>query len=293
MIQMKTIAPIKRKTKALLEAVKFEHTIFALPFGLASVLLLAKGTPDWRRVLAIVLALIFARTAGMAFNRWLDYDIDIKNPRTKLWPHIRGEISLEWIKILAVFSSAAFILTTYFINWLAFLLSPIVVFFLWFYPLAKRITYLPHFVLGVIYFLIPVAVDIALNAKVSLLAIVLGLAMAAWVSGFDILYALQDYEFDKAHGVKSLPVKLGIANALKVSRLLHFKTFLLLLAVGFLHPKMGFIYFLGLSILGAFLAYEHTLIKPNDLSKLNKAFFTVNGWISILYFLVVLIDYLI
>jgi 4-hydroxybenzoate polyprenyltransferase len=282
---------VLKKTKALLETIKFEHTIFALPFGLASILLLAKEIPPIEKVIAIVLALVFARTAGMAFNRWLDYDIDIKNPRTKVWPHIRGEISLEWVKILAVFSSAAFILTTYFINWLAFILSPIVVFFLWFYPLAKRITYMPHFVLGIIYFLIPVAVDIALNASVSLTAIVLGLAMAFWVSGFDILYALQDYHFDKAHGVKSLPVKLGIENSLKVARILHLKTFLLLLLVGFLHPKMGFIYFLGLSLLGAFLVYEHTLIKPNDLSKLNKAFFTVNGWISVLYFLVVLIDY--
>jgi 4-hydroxybenzoate polyprenyltransferase len=282
---------VLKKTKALLETIKFEHTIFALPFGLASILLLAKEIPPIERVIAIVLALVFARTAGMAFNRWLDYDIDIKNPRTKVWPHIRGEISLEWVKILAVFSSAAFILTTYFINWLAFILSPIVVFFLWFYPLAKRITYMPHFVLGIIYFLIPVAVDIALNASVSLTAIILGLAMAFWVSGFDILYALQDYHFDKAHGVKSLPVKLGIENSLKVARILHLKTFLLLLLVGFLHPKMGFIYFLGLSLLGAFLVYEHTLIKPNDLSKLNKAFFTVNGWISVLYFLVVLIDY--
>ena len=280
-----------RKTKALLETIKFEHTIFALPFGLASLLLLAKKILSIEKVIAVILALIFARTAGMAFNRWLDYDIDVKNPRTKLWPHIRGEIPLDWIKLLAVFASAAFILTTYFINWLAFLLSPIVVFFLWFYPLAKRITYMPHFVLGVIYFLIPVAVDIALNANVSLTALVLGLAMATWVSGFDILYALQDYHFDKAHGVKSLPVKLGIANSLKVARILHLKTFLLLLLVGFLHSKMGFIYFLGLSILGAFLTYEHMLIKPNDLSKIDKAFFTINGWVSVFYFLTVLIDY--
>ena len=279
------------KIKALAETIKFEHTIFALPFALASLFLLVDKIPPLSKILLIILALIFARTAGMAFNRWLDYDIDRKNPRTKLWPHIRGDISIEWVKILAVFSSAAFVITTYFLNWLAFILSPIVVFLLWFYPLAKRITHLPHFVLGLVYFLIPVAVDIAVNGRISFIAVLLGLAMATWVAGFDILYALQDYEFDRTHGVKSLPVKLGIEKSLKVARFLHILTFLFLLAVGYLHPKMGLIYYLGLLILALFLFYEHSLVKPNDLSKLDRAFFTVNGWVSVLYFLVVLVDW--
>lgn len=280
------------KIKALADTVKFEHTIFALPFAAASLLLLVDRLPSLKQVILIILAVVFARTAGMAFNRWLDYDIDVKNPRTRSWAHIRGDIPLEWVKILAVFSSAAFILTTYFLNWLAFLLSPVVVFLLWFYPLAKRITHFPHFVLGLVYFLIPVAVDIAVNGRVSLIAVFLGLAMACWVAGFDILYALQDYEFDKTHGVKSLPVKLGIEKSLKVARFLHLLTFLFLVLVGILHPKMGIIYFLGLLGVALFLVYEHSLIKPNDLSKINKAFFTVNGYISILYFLIVLLDWL-
>ena len=228
----------------------------------------------------------------MAFNRWLDYEIDKKNPRTRNWAHIRGEIPLEWVKLLAVFSSAAFIVVSALINTLAFILSPVVVFLLWFYPLAKRITHFPHLVLGVVYFLIPVAVDIAVNGRVSLLAVVLGLAMATWVAGFDILYALQDYEFDKRYGVKSLPVKLGIEGAIRVARMLHLLTFIFLLLVGVLHPKMGVIYFGGLLLLAAFLLYEHRLVKPNDLSKVNKAFFTVNGWVSVLYFLIVLLDYI-
>jgi len=281
-----------RKVKALLEVIKFEHTIFALPFALSSLLLLVNKPPSPTKVVLIILALIFARTAGMAFNRWFDFDIDQKNPRTKNWAHIRGEISLETVKLTAIFSSAAFIVTAALINNLALLLSPIVIFLLWFYPLAKRITYSPHAVLGLVYFLIPVAVDVAVNERVSLLALLLGFAMASWVFGFDILYALQDYEFDKKHGVKSLPVKLGIKNAIKVARLSHLLTFLSLLSVGFLHPKMGTIYFLGVLLLALFLIYEHSLIKPNDLSKLNKAFFTVNGWISVVYFLVVLLDYL-
>ncbi len=281
-----------KKTKALLESIKFEHTIFALPFALASLLILVEKIPPLSKVLLIVLALVFARTAGMAFNRWIDYEIDKKNPRTRNWAHIRGEIPLEWLKILAVFSSAAFILVSALINNLAFLLSPVVVFFLWFYPFAKRITYFPHLVLGTVYFLIPLAVDIAVNERVSLPAIVLGLAMATWVIGFDILYSLQDYEFDKTHGVKSLAVKLGKAGAIRVARFMHVITFISLAVLGFIVPKLGVIYFLGLLLLGGFLVYEHSLIKPNDLSKLNRAFFTVNGWVSVVFFLVVLVDYI-
>ncbi len=281
-----------QKVKALADTIKFEHTIFALPFALASLLLLVDRIPPLSKIVLIILALVLARTAGMAFNRWLDYEIDKKNPRTRNWAHIRGEIPLEWVKLLAVFSSAAFIVVSALINTLAFILSPVVVFLLWFYPLAKRITHFPHLVLGVVYFLIPVAVDIAVNGRVSLLAVVLGLAMATWVAGFDILYALQDYEFDKRHGVKSLPVKLGIEGAIRVARMLHLLTFIFLLLVGFLHPKMGVIYFVGLLLLAVFLYYEHRLVKPNDLSKVNKAFFTVNGWVSVLYFLIVLLDYI-
>jgi len=280
-----------KKVKAFLNVIKFEHTIFALPFALASLFLLIDKLPPLSKIIWIILALVFARTAGMAFNRWIDYEIDRKNPRTQTWAHIKGEIPLEVIKIAAVLSSAAFIITTAFINNLALILSPIVVFLLWFYPFAKRITYVPHAVLGLIYFLIPVAVDIAVNERISLLAILLGVAMASWVFGFDILYALQDYEFDKRHGVKSLPVKLGIANSIKVARLAHLITFISLLLVGILHPKMGFIYFAGLAILAAILVYEHKLIKPNDLSKINVAFFTLNGWISVLFFVFVLIDF--
>ena len=280
------------RLRALADAIKLEHTIFALPFALAGVLLLVEKPPSLRELILVVLAVVLARTAGMAFNRWLDYDIDRQNPRTQNWAHIRGELPLGWLKVLALLSSVAFIGVAYLLGKLAFTLSPLVVFLLWFYPLAKRITYFPHLVLGLVYFLIPVAVDVALNQRISPLAVVLGLAMATWVAGFDILYALQDYEFDRTHGVKSLPVRLGIENSLRVARFLHLLTFLFLLLVGYLHPKMGVIYFAGLTAIAGFLVYEHSLIKPDDLSKINKAFFTVNGWISVLFFLIVLLDYL-
>ncbi|WP_461829787.1 UbiA-like polyprenyltransferase [Aquifex sp.] len=281
------------KLKAYAELVKFEHTIFALPFALASVLILYERFPSLWQIFWIVVALVSARTVGMAFNRLIDEPYDRLNPRTQNWPLVKGEVSKEEVKRLIIISSAVFVFASLMLNRLAFLLSPVVIFLLWFYPQAKRITYYPHFVLGLVYFLIPVAVDIALNGRVSLEALVLGVAMGSWVAGFDILYALQDYEFDKSVGLKSIPVKFGIEKAIKIARLSHVVTFLSLLALGFLDGRLGFIYFTGLILIALFLVYEHSLIKPNDLSKINKAFFTVNGWISVAFFFVVLLDVLI
>ncbi len=276
--------------KKYLELTKFEHTIFALPFALASLVVLYKEMPSFWKFFWMLVAFISARTTGMALNRLIDLPIDRLNPRTKDWVHARGEVSERDIRKLVIVSSVIFMLSALMINLYAFLLSPIVIFLLWFYPYAKRITYYPHFVLGAVYFLVPLAVDVSFNERISLNALILGLAMAFWVSGFDILYALQDYYFDKEHGIKSLPVKLGIKKSLTVSRLLHFLTFLFLFPLLFRVDFLGFLYLLGLLAIGAFLYYEHSLIKPHDLSKINKAFFTVNGYISIVFFLVVLLD---
>lgn len=276
--------------KKYLELTKFEHTIFALPFALASLVVLYKEMPSFWKFFWMLVAFISARTTGMALNRLIDLPIDRLNPRTKDWVHARGEVSERDIRKLVIVSSVIFMLSALMINLYAFLLSPIVIFLLWFYPYAKRITYYPHFVLGAVYFLVPLAVDVSFNERISLNALILGLAMAFWVSGFDILYALQDYHFDKEHGIKSIPVKLGIEKSLTVSRLLHFLTFLFLFLLLFRVDFLGFLYLLGLLAIGAFLYYEHSLIKPHDLSKINKAFFTVNGYISIVFFLVVLLD---
>ena len=276
------------KLKDYAELVKLEHTIFALPFALASIVILYNQFPGFWSVLWIVVAVIGARTAGMALNRYIDLPIDAQNPRTKNWVHVSGKVKKEEILRLIVLSSGVFILSTLFINLYAFLLSPVVLFLLWLYPYSKRFTNFPHLVLGAIYFLVPIGVDVALNEQISLNAVILGLAMAFWVAGFDILYALQDYEFDRAHNVGSIPAKFGIERALKISRLFHTLTFLFLLILGF--REMGLIYFLGLLPISAFLVYQHSLIKPDDLSKINKAFFTTNGYISILFFVVVLLD---
>lgn len=279
-----------KKLKLYSELLKLEHTIFALPFGLASLLILYKIFPSWKKILYILLALIFARILGMAFNRLIDKPFDKRNPRTSVWPHACGLIKDWEIKLIILLSSLLFVFFCYKINFLAFLLSPVVIFFLFIYPFAKRFTYFPHFFLGIVYFLIPIAIDVALNESISLIAIFLGIAMACWVSGFDILYSLQDLEFDKRVGLKSIPVKFGIKNALRIAKFLHLITFFSLLLTGYLYSKTTWIYFIGLILIASFLAYEHSLLKENDLSKINKAFFTTNGFISIIFFLVILIN---
>jgi len=278
---------LMQKLKLYSELLKLEHTIFALPFGLASLLILYKNFPCWEKILYILFALVSARTLGMALNRLIDKPFDEKNPRTRFWPHVQGLVKDQEIKFIILLSVLFFVFFCYKINYLAFYLSPVVIISLFIYPFAKRFTYFSHFFLGLVYFLIPVAIDVALNEKISLIAIFLGIAMACWVSGFDILYSLQDLEFDKITGLKSIPVKFGIGKSLKIAKLLHLITFFSLLLTGYLYPKTTWIYFIGLTLIALFLAYEHSLIKENDLSKINKAFFTTNGFISIIFFLVI------
>ena len=281
---------LMQKLKLYSELLKLEHTIFALPFGLASLLILYKNFPCWEKILYILFALISARTLGMALNRLIDKPFDEKNPRTRLWPHVQGLVKDQEIKFIILLSILFFVFFCYKINYLAFYLSPVVIISLFIYPFAKRFTYFSHFFLGLVYFLIPIAIDVALNEKISLIAIFLGIAMACWVSGFDILYSLQDLEFDRITGLKSIPVKFGIGKSLKIAKLLHLITFFSLLLTGYLYPKTTWIYFIGLILIALFLAYEHSLIKENDLSKINKAFFTTNGFISIIFFLVICLN---
>ncbi len=281
---------VVERLKLYSELLKLEHTIFALPFGLASLLILYKKFPSWKKILYILLALIFARTLGMALNRLIDKPFDEKNPRTSIWPHAKGLVKDAEIKAIILLSAGLFVFCCYKINFLAFLLSPVVILSLFIYPFAKRFTYFPHFFLGLVYFLIPVAIDVALNEKISLNALFLGIAMACWVSGFDILYSLQDLEFDKKIGLKSIPVRFGIKNSLRIARFLHLTTFFSLILTGYFYPKTTWIYFVGLCLIAFFLAYEHSLIKENDLSKINKAFFTTNGFISIIFFLIIVVN---
>ncbi len=277
------------KIKTYFELIKFSHTIFALPFAVSSVFIVEKGIPEIEKMFWIVMALVFARTAGMAFNRYIDAPIDKMNPRTKNWPSAKGEVKPWEMMALGLVSSILFMFSSYNLNMLAFWLSPVVILLLLIYPAGKRFTQYVHLILGLVYFLIPVAVSIALKGYVEPASLTLGLAMAFWVSGFDILYALQDYEFDKSFGIYSIPAKYGIKKAILIARFFHFLTFVFVILTGLI-ANLGTVYFVGVFILSGFLVYEHLLIKENDLSKINKAFFTVNGFVSIIYMIFVILD---
>ncbi len=277
------------KLKLYAQLVKFEHTIFALPFVLAAVFIVEKGLPPVEKLLWVLIAAVSGRTAGMAFNRFFDLPFDRLNPRTKNWVSVTGAVKAGEILVLAVISSAVLIFSAYKLNKLAFYLSPVAILLLTIYPLGKRFTNFVHLILGAVYFIIPVAVSVALKGEIEISTVFLGLGMAFWVAGFDIFYALQDVEFDRKAGVHSIPARFGIKKAILFARVFHLLTFVFLVLTGYF-AGLGYIYYAGLMILTGFLIYEHTLIKEDDLSKINVAFFTVNGYISIMYMIVVVLD---
>ena len=278
-----------KKLKHYAELIKIQHTIFALPFAFASIFIIEKGFPPIDKLFWIVVAVIAGRTAGMAFNRFFDLPFDRLNPRSKNWASVKGVVKPVEILILAIVSSAVLIFSAYNLNKLAFYLSPVAVLLFIIYPLGKRFTNFVHLILGLIYFIIPVAVSVALKGSVEISSIFLGLAMAFWVSGFDIFYSLQDIEFDRKVGLHSIPSKFGVKKAILFARIFHLLTFIFLILTGYFSGS-GIVYFTGVVILSAFLVYEHSLIKENDLSKINVAFFTINGYVSILYMVVVILD---
>ncbi len=277
------------KLKIYAQLVKFEHTIFALPFALSAVFIVEKGIPSLEKLFWILIAVIAGRTAGMAFNRFFDIPFDKQNPRTKNWVSASGKIKSAEILGLAVISSLVLVFSAYMLNKLAFYLSPVAILLLIIYPLGKRFTNYVHLLLGAVYFIIPIAVSVALKGNIEISTIFLGLAMAFWVSGFDILYALQDIDFDRKIGIHSIPAKYGIKKALYISRFFHFLTLIFLILTG-IYGNLGYIYFIGLFFLSLFLIYEHISIKENDLSKINLAFFTINGYVSILFLVIVILD---
>ncbi|NPA12535.1 MAG: UbiA family prenyltransferase [Aquificae bacterium] len=277
------------KLKEYGNLIKFEHTIFAIPFVLASVFILEKGLPPLDKLFWIIVAVVSGRTAGMSFNRFFDLPFDRLNPRSKNWASVKGTVKAGEILLLAILSSGLLIFSAYQLNKLAFYLSPVAILLFIIYPLGKRWTNFVHLILGAVYFIIPIAVSVALKGTVEISMVFLGLGMAFWVAGFDIFYSLQDIEFDRKVGLHSIPAKFGVKKALLFARIFHILTFIFLVLTG-IYANLGYIYFIGLFILAGFLIYEHTLIKENDLSKINTAFFTVNGYVSILYMVFVILD---
>jgi 4-hydroxybenzoate polyprenyltransferase len=272
------------KIRTTLEMIKFEHSVFALPFALTGAMLARRGLPAWRELFWIVVAMVGARSAAMTFNRIADLKMDALNPRTKARALPAGRLSVGFAIAFTIVSCTLLVLAAYELNPLAFKLSPVAIAILLAYSFTKRFTLLSHLILGLCLGISPAAAWIALRGDLSVSVLLLGAAVMFWVAGFDVIYACQDVEFDHSLGLHSVPRRYGIRAALWISALLHVGTLALLIAVAGME-NLGWIATAGLAVVAVLLAYEHLLVKPSDLSRVNAAFFTVNGFISVLFFL--------
>jgi 4-hydroxybenzoate polyprenyltransferase len=272
----------------VLEMIKFEHSVFALPFALVAALLAtrvdAQLWPTWRQILWIVVAMVGARSAAMTMNRIADLRYDRENPRTRNRALPMGTISLPFAWAFTIASSAVLVVAAWQLNRLALELSPVALAFLFLYSYTKRFTIWSHVVLGFCLGISPAAAWIALRGSLDPRMLILCGAVTLWVAGFDVLYACQDVEFDKQAGLYSVPKKFGVPRALAIARAMHVLMVALLawLAWSF---HLAWPAWAGIGVVAAMLIYEHSLVKPNDLSKINAAFFTVNGYISLLFLL--------
>lgn len=271
-----------KKIRLTFELVRFSHTIFALPFALASMLVAASGLPDIRTVVLILLCMILARSSAMAFNRYVDADIDGKNPRTQNRHIPSGLLTKPFVMSFCLMTGLGFIATTYFLNQLAFALAPLALLITWLYSLTKRWTHYAQLALGLALAISPVGAWIAVTGTLDGAPFLLAAAVAFWVAGFDIFYSTQDHDFDQQAGLKSLVVRFGIPRALKLARLFHILTVIFLMGFGYFVPNAA-PYLIGCALVTAVLIYEHSLVRPDDLSQVNQAFFTLNGWIGVVY----------
>jgi 4-hydroxybenzoate polyprenyltransferase len=277
-------APVSR----FFRLIRFSHTIFALPFALGALIVAAHGLPSLRTLLLVVICMVFARTAAMLFNRLIDWSLDQRNPRTAS-RHLL--ISKSAAFVLLALSSAGFLLAAAAINRLSFLLAPVALAIIFFYSVTKRFTSATHFFLGLALAIAPVGAWIAQTGHIDLAPLVLGAGVISWVAGFDLIYATQDYDFDRREGIRSLVVKLGIARSLRLAQLLHLLTFAALIAFG-LVARLGAVYYCAMLIVAAALFYEHKTEKL-DLVGINRAFFHSNAFVSAVFLLAVCVDRLV
>ena len=279
--------------KKYLSLIRFSHTIFAMPFAFIG-FFLATTTHEfeWATLIYVILCMVFARSAAMAFNRYIDRDIDTKNERTAKVREIpNGTITPKNALFFVIMNSFLFVATTFFINTLCLALSPIALLVVLGYSYTKRFTALCHLVLGLGLALAPIGAFLAVSGEFNIIPLFFSAAVLFWVSGFDIIYSLQDEEFDKTHELHSIPVLLGKKNALMLSNILHLLTFSALSIAGSL-GEFSLYYWIGFWIFSALLVYQHTLVKHNDLSKVNLAFFTTNGIASLIFGAFVITDLL-
>ena len=297
------------KVKNYFSLVKFSHTIFAMPFamigfflGIVSIRHLTLHTTivnsdvanslfseKMLKFFLILFCMITARSAAMAFNRYLDKNFDAKNPRTAIREIPAGIISANQALRFVIFNCVAFITCTYFINTICFFLSPVALFVILFYSYTKRFTVLCHLVLGLGLSLAPIGAYLAVTGRFDILPVLFSFAVLFWVSGFDIIYALQDVDFDLSQNLYSIPSALGKKKALHVSELLHFLSALLVIAAGVI-AVFGWLYWMGVAVFAGMLIYQHSIVKPDDLRRVNLAFMTANGIASVVFAVFVIAD---
>jgi 4-hydroxybenzoate polyprenyltransferase len=277
------------KLRIYLEMIKFEHSIFALPFAYLGAFLAEMRIPSLPELFWITLAMVGARSFAMAMNRLIDREIDRRNPRTAERALPKGHLSLFNVNTFSLISLIVFLIAVYHLAPVCRYLWPLVVIPFVIYPYTKRFTWFSHFILGLCLGLAPVGAWISVTNRVTIEPLLLGAAVLCWVAGFDIFYAIQDIDFDRKHRLYSIPANFGITTSLVLTKLLHFTAISLLAWTG-IRLHLGIFYFIGVFIAGTLLAYENSIIKPDDLSRLNMAFFTMNGVISVLMFLFVAIE---
>lgn len=274
-----------QKLNVTLKMIKFEHTLFALPFAFLGAVLAADGLPTLWQIFWITMAMVGARSAAMAFNRIADRRIDAENPRTANREIPAGKLSVQFAWTFMIAACGLFVLASAMLNLLTFALAPVALFSILFYSYAKRFTAFAHLILGWGLAIAPTGAWIAVRGALdSPVPVLLSLLVMMWTAGFDVLYACQDAEFDKKTGLHSIPAKFGIAGALMIARIFHFQAFLVLIL---LHAftGLGWLAAVGVVLTGALLIYQHLLVRPNDLSRLNAAFFTTNAFVSVILFL--------
>ncbi len=272
-----------KRLKIFFDMIKFEHTIFALPFAYMGMVLAANGLPTLHQFFWITVAMASARTVAMSLNRLIDREFDARNPRTMNRPLPRGLITPRAVLVIALIALAIFELAAWELNWLCLVLSPLALMFLVGYHFAKRFTWLSHWILGFTDGIAAAGGWVAVRASLDPLALLLWFVVVVWMAGFDLIYACQDVDVDRREGLKSVPAQFGIPTALTLAHINHAITVVAIAAVGII-AHLGWPFWVGWVGVALLLAYENAIVKPNDLSRLNLAFFNVNGYISVLVF---------
>jgi 4-hydroxybenzoate polyprenyltransferase len=279
------MATVVRNVRTTLEMIKIEHTLFALPFAFLGAVLAARGVPSAWQIVWIIVAMVGARSTAMAFNRVADRDYDARNPRTKMRAIPAGALSVGFVWLFTIVSATIFFIAAAMLNRITLLLAPLALASVVLYSYTKRFTLLSHLVLGWCLAIAPTGAWIAVRGAIdSPIPLLLSAVVMLWTAGFDVLYACQDYEFDLQEGLYSIPARFGINGSLWISRALHLTAFAALLTLYFLTNR-GILAVVGLIATGSLLIYQHTLVRANDLSRLNAAFFTTNAFVSVILFL--------